>query len=667
MRVFISSVLLLLFASAGFASQALELEEVTVTANKTKGDLQTTPAAISVLDDTALEDKRIQSLSDVADFTPGFHLYETGILGLYVPSMRGKSAENGSASAVGLYIDGVPVLSGTGFNDVLLDIERVEVLKGPQGTLYGKNAQAGVINVITKKPSNRLAAKISGELGEDHKYRLSASASGPIVRDKLYLGISGLHYQKDGFLTYAASGHTVNDKKYNYGKGHLRWTPTSNLTVSLIASAIAHDDGGFNMNIGERYARLYGIALPADREVGSDLEGWNKTESDMQALRIAWEIDESFSLESITTRRKYRSHYLADFDFTPLALMHKKFDSTELKYSQELRLSYRNDKIRALTGVYLDRDENEFCEIDDTTNLVAEHHTTDKHSLGLFVNADVDLTQKLTLTAGLRYDRDKGEYDEPARSRHLRETWEEFSPKVSLSYRFTPNTMIYVSAAKGYLSGGFNEHAAPENPVSYDQEELMSYEIGVKNRFFNNRMTLNLAAYHMAIDDLQVSIYDANPEYNYTGNAAKAASTGAELEFQALLAQGLTLSAGFSYNHAKFRDYSDAWGDYSGHKIPYTPEYSYSLGMIYRHAVGFYLSSDFIGYGKTYLNKENDYPRSGYFIVNSKIGYETRHFDIYLYADNLFDERYDSDGYFGGFYTVCSPPREIGINLSYRY
>ena len=154
MRVFISSVLLFLFASAGFASQALELEEVTVTANKTKGDLQTTPAAISVLDDTALEDKRIQSLSDVADFTPGFHLYETGILGLYVPSMRGKSAENGSASAVGLYIDGVPVLSGTGFNDALLDIERVEVLKGPQGTLYGKNAQAGVINVITKKPSN---------------------------------------------------------------------------------------------------------------------------------------------------------------------------------------------------------------------------------------------------------------------------------------------------------------------------------------------------------------------------------------------------------------------------------------------------------------------------------------------------------------------------------
>ena len=172
------------------ARREMKLEELTVSAQKQEENVQDVPISMTVFDEFAIEDRKIESIQDVASYTSNFSLMDKG-LGVFIPSIRGISNSFTTLSQPSsVIIDGIPVSSSTGFNVTLMDIERIEVLKGPQGTLYGKEAQAGVINVITKKPDNETRGKIGVELGEDNKRQYTLSASGPIVKDKLYVGVN---------------------------------------------------------------------------------------------------------------------------------------------------------------------------------------------------------------------------------------------------------------------------------------------------------------------------------------------------------------------------------------------------------------------------------------------------------------------------------------------
>lgn len=658
-------VVLVSTGSAPGEENSLQVDRITVTARKQAEDLQEVPAGVTVFSTVDLEDRRIDSISDVAGFTPNFHSFDTGIMGLYTPAIRGKSGES-AGSSVGLYVDGIPILSGSGFNDVLVDIERVEVLKGPQGSLYGKNTQVGAVNVISRPPEDRFSGRVTGDIGQGGALRVAATLNVPMVKDRVHMRVSGLHSERDGFLTYTGSGEDVDDRNYNYGKINLGISPSETVDISLIASALAHDDGGLNMNITDRYANMMGLPAPDTLRVSSNVKGWNKSASDMQVLKLGWDISRSWRLESVTSRRKYRSHYLNDWDFSSLDLMHKEIDSTDRTWSQEVRGSYTGSRFNVMAGVYGDREKNHFTERNDITGLLDEDHTTRNRSLGVFMSAGLDLAETLTLSPGIRYDRDRGEYREPARSRHITEHWGEVSPRLALSYTPAQGIMVYTSAAKGYLAGGFNDHAGPDHPTSFDQETLWSYEAGIKTRFFNDRLQLNAAVFHMDIDDYQVRV-DASPEHNYTDNAAKAESTGFEVEAIARLTRATTLTAGFGYTHAEFKQYRDADGDYNGNRLPYAPEFSGSLGLVFRHPKGFFAGADISGYGEMFLNKDNRFPREPYAVVDIRAGYETENFDVYLYADNLFDKDYSANGYFGGLYRVASPPREIGLTLTHRF
>ena len=165
---------------------------------------------------------------------------------------------------------------------------------------------------------------------------------------------------------------------------------------------------------------------------------------------------------------------------------------------------------------------------------------------------------------------------------------------------------------------------------------------------------------------MQVNVHVSPMEF-YTTNAAEATGKGIELEMTAKPCDGLSLMAGFGYSDIEFDSFKDVLGDYEGNENPWSPEYTFNIGAQYRHYSGFYVRADLIGYGKMYFDKANDYSRDAYEIVNAKIGYEAEDFDIYLYGKNLFDEEYDSDGYFGGFYTIYSDPGEVGLQLVYRF
>jgi iron complex outermembrane receptor protein len=597
-------------------------------------------------------------------------IFDFGGSTLTQATMRGVCATTMSlTTSTGLYVDGVPILMGVGFEEGMLDIERIEVLRGPQGTLYGKSTETGVINIITRQPDNDFRGRISAEGGEDKKGQFSLNLSGPIQKDRLFLGIAGQYYQKDGFIENTTTGDTVDDREHWFGRAHLRWTPVDDLDISLIASRFEYDDGAGRMNMGENGAAMFGLPAPQDRKVTSNHEGYNKTNSDSQSLKITYDISDSLTLTSVTARRLHNDYMAGDFDFSSATLMHSHKDNKYSKISQELRLNSSAEQFTWLVGLYYDKDHNDidYEIVSDFPPMAGvTSRDIDGDSYAAFAHLTYPLAGQLSLIGGLRYEKEEQEFEDNLSNTRLDDSWNELTPKIALEYRFTPAIMTYVSASKGYRSGGFNFAATDPQYYSYDAEKLWSYEMGVKSAFLDNRLILNGSVYYMDITDMQVE-EAVSPMESYITNAAEATAKGIELEMTARVFDGLALMAGFGYTDIEFDDFKDVLGDYKGNENPFAPEYTFNIGAQYRHDSGFYARADLIGYGKMYFDKANDYSRDAYEIVNTKIGYEAEDFDIYLYAKNLVDKEYDSTGYYGGMYTVYSDPREVGLQAVYRF
>lgn len=638
-----------------------QLETITVTAQKTEENVQDVPISMTVFDEFTLEDRNIDTVSDIAKYTPGLEIVGYGVSDKYAPSMRGLYSDYTTRSSVaGLYVDGVPITGGTGYDEALLDIERIEVLKGPQGTLYGKNTEVGVINVITKKPTNETRGKIKGTYGSDNKQELIFNVSGPIVKDKLYIGIAGKHYEKDGFVKNYNTGGIIDDKEQNYGKVNLRYTPTDNLELSLISSLVKYNDGG----------QSGGLTKDNPREVGNDLDSYSSSSIFENALNITYTINDKLTLTSTTAYRDYNDRTANDWDYTGdySKRFHAWNDSTYKTTSEELKLNYENDNIKLVSGLFY---EDGDATIDITRDkywlpsLQEVDQEIDSESIGIFSHLTYRVTDRLSLLGGLRFDNDKQTYEDPSESIDYDEN--EISPKVGVIYDLSKNIMSYATVSKGYKIGGFNTTAPEGYSKTYDKESLYSYEMGFKGTGLGNKLNFDVAVYYMDISDMQVDFYPHGGAHVVRTNAAKAKSKGVEASLNFQATDTINLFAGASYNNIKFDEYHDGVADHSGNRAIFAPKYNFNAGIIYRAEQGYYASADISGYGDMYLDSANQYKRKAFEIVNAKIGYEQEGYDIYLYARNLFDTNYDMDGIWGGAYNMYSAPREIGVQFTYRF
>ena len=655
------------------AKDTLSLEDVTVTAQKQEQSIQDVPMGITAFTGQGIEDAKIESVSDLAGLVPSLMVFNHGNTGMNTPSLRGIHAPYETMTlSSGLFIDGVPIQSIAGFENAFLDIERVEVLRGPQGTLYGKNTEAGVINIITRQPDNNFRGSVSADIGtwlssetDDRlKQTYNIKFSGPIQTDKLFIGVAGNFLKQDGIVENTETGEAEDDREHWFGRAHLRWTPTDQWDISFIASQLENDHGGTRSNMGESRASILGLPLPDYRKVTSNLKGENTSSEQSQSLKVNYEINDAFELTSVTSRRVYDDKAISDFDFTSATLSHTYKDNQYSTLSQELRLSYDNGGMKWITGVYGDKDEiNYDYETDRGGTITVTDRNVDANTYAVFTNLTYPLSQRFSLVGGLRYEATEKDFQDHINPRQADDSWEAITPKFALEYRPLPGTMTYISASKGYRAGGFNLMTTDSQYYTFDEEELWSYEIGVKNTFFNNRLVANASIYLMDISDMQVSEAISSGG-SYVTNAAEASGKGVELELTGKITTGLTMTVGFGYTHIEFDDFKDAAGDYQGNKTTYAPEYTFNIGAQYRWESGFYARADLIGYGEMYTDRANKYKRDPYQIVNAKIGYETEHYDIYLYGKNIFDERYDS---YGSYSIGYSDPGEVGLQVTYRF
>lgn len=655
------------------SSEKVELKQVqsvTVTAQKQEEDILDVPISLSVVDGLTIEDRNINGVWKLMDNIPGLMNFDTGMSDIFSqPSMRGISAPATTFNtSVGLYVDGAPVLASPGFSSTLIDINRIEVLRGPQGTLYGKNTEAGVINIITNKPDNELRGKISAKFGESNIKMYTGLISGPIVEDQLYFALAGQKETKDGFLENKNLGGYDDNRDRYYGRGQLRWTPNDDLDISFIMSRISIEEGGSAQVANANMMAGFGESSLPDRTTYSDLRPRRDSTNDIQTFKIDYQLSDSIKVSSITARKVTDWNVEVDYDFTSKPLYHVYNDSKYSNLSQELRLNWDTLNTKGVIGIYADKHSNEI-NMGNIMSNSSRTSTTNRElsgdSYAIFGQIDYAFTDDLHLISGLRYEKQNMDYDDELLNINTEDSWSKLTPKISLQYYITPEVNTYVTVAQGYRTGGFNQTATDLKYQTFEPEELWNYEVGFKTTLFENKVQLNGSFYYMNIDNMQVE-ESIDPIKTYVTNAAKATSKGAELELIAQVNEQLSLTAGLSYNKTEFDSFSDALGDYSGNKNPFAPNYTANLGATYRNNHGFFVSADLAAYGAIYLDKENKNKRDAYKLVNTKIGYEGKDFDIYLYADNLFDERYDSLNYYG-YYNNYSTPREVGIELVYHF
>jgi len=674
-KIVYSMIATLLFTTHIDAKEIKKLDNLTVTAQKIEESAKDVPIALSVFDEYSIEDKNIQNLSDIANFTSGFYLFNITDNGTASPTIRGIHSDyRTTSSSVPMYVDGVPTFNSAGYNMILDDIERIEVLKGPQSTLYGKNAQAGVINIITKKPNNQTKGKVALELGEDNKRQLSLSVSGPLVRDKFFAGISGRYYEKDGFIKNTYLNKNANDRKNYVGKLNLRYLASDDLELSLITSKQKRKDGGGDSS-KSTYSDLYSVHFDKDEENDSDIFS--------SGLKIDYNIDNEKSIESITAYKKDDLFILDDFDKTtnPLYKQHAFFTLITKSISQELKYKVKKDNYNYLIGLFADKTDEENKNEFDTAmgSMIFGNQEIDSNSIGAFGHIDYKITDRFSILGGIRYDKDTKKLNNKVTSVNEKKSFSEISPKIALKYYFDKDMMGYMNIAKGYKSGGYYIFA-PLGHEYYEKESLYSYELGFKSSFLENKLNFNSSIYYIDLSDKQV-VVPISTVANYIKNASSAKSKGIELEASYIFNDSLTLTSSFAYNKATFKDFKysslildnnyQAVGsrsvDNSGKTMPYAPKYTYNLGFEYRVDNGFYANANLNGFGSFYIDDNNVYERKPYSLVNAKIGYESKDYDVYLYGKNIFDKDYNTKEHYSAQYVLLSKPREIGVQLVYRF
>ncbi len=660
---------------------AVDLGAMTVTAEKQEENVQDVSTSITVMDILDIEDRNIESVSEVLDFTPNMISFKDHYGLSNSISARGISAplSTRGASSVGMYIDGVPVLSSFGMEEGLIDVERIEVLRGPQGTLYGKNTEVGAINIISRQPDNQFTARVSTEVGQwlssDSGDKMvggaSLGASGPILKDKLFFEMAGSYKHKDGYLHNTYSDDSEFERENYFGRLKLRWMPTERLDMSLILSSIRYElDGDINWYLSDIGAGYFGSATPSRGQVESEFEGWQETKSQTQSLKLSYALTDTIDFTSITSIKETTLENAFDYDLTSAHIMNGYWDpfSSE-KISQEIRLDSTSNRLNWVAGVYYDTDDTEIRYSQNSMypsmfyNLNADQ-TGDAYAI--FGQVGYFLTEKFKLIGGLRYDHQDSEMERclPIQGT-IEDSWERLTPKITAEYHATPDMLLYADVSEGFRTGGFNGLATDPDYYSFDEESLWSYELGMKSLFMNKRIMLNAALFYMEISDMQVDEW-VNLNTAVITNAAEATSWGLELDVTARITDTLTLMGGFGYTNVEFDEFSDAGGDYSGNKNPFAPNYTFNVGLQYRNTKGYFARIDLIGYGKTYYDKANEYSRDPYEVVNAKIGYETDRFDIYLYGKNIFNQEYDIP-YTSGMYMLQSEPGEVGLQIVSRF
>lgn len=679
---FITALTVVIFLLNLPVARAQEIEEITVTADYRRSGINDIDASISVLDETLIQKKNAQHIEDILINAPNVN-FASGASRARFYQIRGIG-ERGQFTeplnpSVGVIIDGVD-FSGIGNAALLYDVEQVEILLGPQGTRYGSNALAGLINLRSKEPTEELSYGMQLEAANYDSGGIAGYVSGP-VSEQLGFRLSGQNIQSDGFSENLYLQRPTNTRDETTIRGKLRWQPNEDVRLDL-NTALIDMDNGYDM-----------FSLDNVRDTLSDQPGFDRQESMLLSANLNVDTSQLFTLEAIAGFGDSDIAYGYDEDWVYSGFHPFGYSSTDHYFrdretlSAELRLLSKesaalfNDTTDWVAGVYSLQQEVDLTR--QYTYLPADfssRYSIDR--LALYTETNTTLSDELALTIGVRIEDFSGDYDD-ANGLFFNPDDTLFGGKLALNYYTQNDNLVYLSASRGYKTGGFNIDGSLDADLrEFDSENLWNYELGFKGLVFNDRLQTRIAVFYMDRDDVQISSStvrvrnDGSAEFiEYTGNAAAGNNYGMELTGNLQATDFIALSASLGLLQSEYENFVNSAGeDLDGREQAHAPEYQFTLGMDLSLAENLLLNVNLQGKDAFYFSDSHPVRSRAYELLNASLTWDAAPWRLTLWGRNLTDEDYYIRGFYFGNdprdnytakgYTQLGEPMRYGLTLN---
>jgi iron complex outermembrane receptor protein len=655
-----------------------ELPQVLVTATNSLAESQALPAAVTTLSARELDQAGVYSLLDLPQEVPNLSLSHIGARGYaYVYSVRGlENTPFLSDPAVVLYVDDAPSGDVLSYQTDLLAVDRVEVYRGPQGTSFGKNAEAGVINVFTRQPGNQLEAEARASVASFNSQQYQALAMGPLAKDELFFNLAGQFSRSDGYIQNAFL-HTHADELHELsGRAALKWMPSTNWQFDFTATGNRFDDG-----VG-----LVPLNAPT-RTTYSDFDGKLDERINSQSLSVRGEVS-GLAFASITTRRDFEldpSQF--DLDFSPATGNISTASQVQIQWSEELRLrpAVPGEYWNWHAGFYFSRADTHSSRRTDlfiTPPGFEAFDLTDSDARSDTYAAFGECSRKVgenwEITLGLRLDETARELDRTHTSTfgsvppgHDTGDFFNAAPKLTLACHLSNSVLVYGSTGLGFKAGGFSPYIDPPLSPEFQTERAWASELGIKSAWPDGRLTANAAVFYNDITDYQVEEFVPN-SLNFTiVNAPHARSLGAEIEVAARPTKGWEFTGFAGYTDARLEQYTNPFSGVTVNDVrpPYVADFNAGAAAQYNHPSGLFGRVEYSEVGDTFNDTLNTdaFKQSAYGLLGVRFGFEARHWSLVLFGENLTDKEY---------FTVKIPslnagapgtPRTFGLMAMVRF
>ena len=591
--------------------------DVIVTARQRNETLSTTPVSVTAVSPAQLEAANAITIQDVSGSIPNVVIQPVGAgPSAAAISIRGivfADIEKSFDPAVGVLVDGVFIGTNTGQLLDSFDIGSIEVLRGPQGTLFGRNTIGGVINIRRSRPTGEFGGKAQLVFGNYGLFQAKGVLNVPIIKDLLAVKLFEQHSYSDGFYRNVTLGRDEPKvRSDNFGAAFLL-TPTPGLEALLTVEKQTQRGHTVNPS-GNTTGDFVCVVAPANecnRNLGDDLyttftqfDNPTRYSSPAETLEVNWDVMDGLKLTSITAWRESDELFYQDFDGTSVAFYETIRDQHYRQFSQELRASAKvSNRLDFVAGAYY---FNNRYTNHQTTFLgpalggrtVQQYAAQNAKSYAGYLDVNWAFIDRFRVTVGGRYTHDKKEFSNlfpGAFNVSAKDSWNKFTPKASIDWRPNDDIMLYASYSRGYRAGGFNGRATSiaTSEASYDPETVDSYEAGVKTQFFNHRVAFNLAGFTTKYDNKQESIIrrtpPGSPNTNETvvSNVASATIQGIEADLTARPMRGLSFNASVGFLKSHYNDFQTlnpltlAPIDLSGLDLTFNPSFTGSIGGIY--------------------------------------------------------------------------------------
>ncbi|MGB0922379.1 MAG: TonB-dependent receptor [Alphaproteobacteria bacterium] len=730
-----------------------KLDEIVVSAQKRSENIQDVPIAMSAIGGETIREHDIQDFNTLQAYIPNANLFEYSYGTFFRMRGLGSGFNDGFEQAVGFYIDDIYYGRGSYYNQGFLDFEQVEVLRGPQGTLFGKNTIAGAINIMTTRPSYEWQMEADTQFGNFNERRFTARITVPVIDDKFALRIAATDHERDGTIENFQTGIPAGqvDKQLARAAALIDVSDSLSLRFGLDYHSIRDAGSGLEMENGQADAMTLARAFN-EREDGQA----NRTYTAGKAEKVArdawggtfhldWDLAHH-TLSFISGYSTYDEEIFLDADgITPNIISWDNYD-TYSQQSAELRLvSDGESRLSYVIGLYYFANNYDAQTYLDVLNLEGEEGSilgaalpsaaeailgdTLAELLGIPFNEAIaivardrldqkfvqdtasyaaygqltwNVTEKLAIDYGLRVSYEEKDveliqtYQDSGLILYFGLNSEEYTlvttksesnllPKLSVRYHWSDDIMTYGTIADGFKAGGFNPFAPTKGQSQFDKEESRTFEVGIKSKIWDGRMTANLTYFHTLFKGLQLTTPGATGSSFLISNAGEATSKGVEFETQVMVLENLFVTGSFGWANATFDKYPDGPCqieeegpcDHKGKRVAESPEYTASLAANLGLPVGnmgfdWVLGVDVLYQGDLYLNA--DYDPISYEDANIKINARTGFRDhdgawaFYIQGKNLTDEQtrlqnIDMPLFTNSYLSLVGPPRFISASF----